>query len=197
MVKGGNVDAFGVLDEVLGDYQAFVEGFRSSLIFDYVARQKLSGANMVYMIVKQLACPSPGYFDQHAAWASDCTLIGWIRPYVLELTYTSWRLKPYAEDLGDSGPPFHWDPERRMLLRADLDAGYLHIYGISRSAAEHVLDSFPVVHKSEERDYGEYRTKRLVLEAYDRMAQAIAAGGTGWEPLADPPAGQGPRHPAD
>jgi hypothetical protein len=26
------------------------------------------------------------------------------------------------------------------------------------------------------------------------MAQAIANGGNGWEPLADPPAGQGPRH---
>ena len=51
-----------------------------------------------------------------------------------------------------------------------------------------------MVRKYEERDYGEYRTKRFVVEAYDRMAQAIANGGKGWEPLADPPAGQGPRH---
>ena len=107
------------------------------------------------------------------------------------------EVKPYAEDMGDDGPPFHWDPKRRALLRADLDAGFLHVYGLNRTEAEHVLDSFNVVRKYEERDYGEYRTKRLVLEAYDRMAQAIANGGEGWEPLADPPAGLGPRHAAE
>jgi len=166
----------------------------SSLVCDYIARQKLSGANMVYMIVKQLACPNPDYFDHQTPWKSNCTLIQWVRPYVLELAYTSWRLKPYAEDLGDDGSPFHWDPERRGLLRADMDACFLHIYGLDRLDAEHVLDSFPVVRKVEERDFGEYRTKRLVLEAYARMTQAIANGGNGWEPLADPPAGEGPRH---
>ena len=104
------------------------------------------------------------------------------------------RLELSAEDLGDSGPPVHWDTERRALLRADLDAGFLHVYGLNRVEAEHVLDSFNVVRKYEERDYGEYRTKSLVLEAYDRMTEAIAGGGKGWEPLADPPAGAGPRH---
>ena len=151
---------------------------------------------MSYFIVKQLACPTPDTFDQPTAWQQGLTLAEWVRPYVLELSYTSWRLKPYAEDLGDDGPPFHWDPERRALLRADLDAGFLHVYGLDRDEAEHVLDSFPVVRKYEERDFGEYRTKRLVLEAYDRMAHAIANGGKGWKPLADPPAGSGPRHAA-
>ena len=72
----------------------------------------------------------------------------------------------------------------------------LHVYGLNRTEAEHVVDSFSVVRKYEERDYGEYRTKRLVLEAYDRMAMAAARGGAGWEPLAMVPAGWGPRHPA-
>jgi hypothetical protein len=71
----------------------------------------------------------------------------------------------------------------------------LHVYGLSRDEAEHVLDSFPIVRKYDERDFGEFRTKRLVLEAYDRMAEAIANGGKGWKPLAYPPAGHGPRHP--
>ena len=35
-----------------------------------------------------------------------------------------------------------------------------------------------VVRKYDERDYGEYRTRRLVLDAYDRMASAIANGGS-------------------
>jgi hypothetical protein len=104
-------------------------------------------------------------------------------------------LQPYAQDLGDNGPPFRWDPECRALLRADLDAAFLHVYGLNREEAGHLLDSFLVVRKYEERDLGEYRTRRLVLEAYDRMATAIANGGKGWKPLADLPAGQGPRHP--
>jgi len=122
-------------------------------------------------------------------------LSSWVLAHVLELSYTSRRLRPYASDLGDDGPPFHWDPDRRALLRADLDAGFLHIYGLDRVEAEHVLDSFFVTRKYEEKDLGEFRTKRLVLDAYDRMAEAIADGGTGWKPLADPPAGHGPRHP--
>jgi hypothetical protein len=107
-------------------------------------------------------------------------------------------LAPYARETrggAGPGPPFRWDPERRALLRADLDAAFLHVYGLTRVEAEHVLDSFFVVRKYEERDHGEYRTRRLVLEAYDRMASAIAGGGTGWTSLAPVPAGAGPRHP--
>ena len=55
------------------------------------------------------------------------------------------------------------------------------------------MDSFAVVRKYDERDHGEYRTKRLILEIYDAMADA-AARGTTYESKLDPPAGHGPRH---
>lgn len=171
-----------------------LHGLWSSTVFDYIVRQKISGTHLTYNIIKQLACPTPDNFVCPAPWHSNTTLNDWLIPYVLELSYTSWRLQPYAQDLSDDGPPFRWDSERRALLRADLDAAFLHIYGLRRDEAEHVLDSFFVVRKYEERDFGEYRTRRLVLQAYDRMAAAIANGGAGWKPLADPPAGQGPRH---
>jgi len=149
---------------------------------------------MTYFIVKQLACPTPTTFEAPTAWQADISLAEWVKPYVLELSYTSWRLQPYAAEMSDEGAPFHWDPERRALLRADLEAAFLHVYGLTRVEGVHVLDSFPVVRKYEERDLGEYRTRRLVLEAYDRMTAATARGGHGWTPLADIPAGQGPRH---
>jgi hypothetical protein len=168
----------------------------SSLVFDYVARQKVSGIHMTYSVVKQFVCPPRAVFEQPTPWVLAKSLAAWLRPYVLELSYTSWRLKPYATDLGDDGPPFHWDPERRAHLRADLDACFLHVYGLRRGEAEHVLDSFFVVRKYEERDFGEFRTRRLVLDSYDRMAEGIANGGKGWKSLADIPAGQGPRHSA-
>ena len=151
-------------------------------------------AHMKYFIVKQIACPTPNAFARAASWQSDRTFAEWVIPYVLELSYTSWRLQPYAQEMGDNGPPFRWDPDRRSLLRADLDAAMLHVYGLTRAEAEHVLDSFPVVRKYEERDHGEYRTRRLVLEAYDRMATATSRSGSGWTSVAGLPAGKGPRH---
>lgn len=168
----------------------------SSIAFDYVARQKISGSGMTYFIAKQIACPTPDSFTQPTGWQADRTLAQWVTPYVLELSYTSWRLQPYAREMGDNGPPFRWDAGRRSLLRADLDAAMLHVYGLTRSEAEHVLDSFFLIRKYEERDHGEYRTRRLILEAYDRMTAASNGGGSGWAPLAGQPAGQGPRHPA-
>ena len=75
----------------------------------------------------------------------------------------------------------------------------LHVYGLTRPEAEHVLDSFPVLRKYEEAPpekggYGEFRTKRMVLEFYDQMADA-ARTGVPWSSPLDPPPGSGPRHP--
>lgn len=188
----GNSFFLAVLENA--DHGPLLHATWSTLVFDYLARQKISGSNVNQFVVKQLASPTPQIFDTKAPWQANALLANWVRPYVLELSYTSRHLRAYAEDLGDDGPPFRWEPERRTLLRADLDGGFFHIYGLDRSEAEHVLDSFFVTRKYEEKDLGEFRTKRLVLKAYDRMAEAIANGGKGWKPLADIPAGQGPRH---
>jgi hypothetical protein len=172
----------------------------SSYVFDYLSRQKLSGTSIAMFILKQLACPTPAVLAQPAPWQSSQTLDTWIRPRVLELTYTSHRIAPYANDVlglpddADPGPPFRWIPERRELLRAELDGAMFHIYGLTRPETEHVLDSFSVVRKYEERDHGEFRTKRLVLDRYDAMTHAIDTGDPYRTPL-HPPPGSGPRHP--
>ena len=171
----------------------------SSLVFDYVSRQKLSGTHMKYFVVKQLACPTPSTFQEKVAW-TDATLAEFVRPRVLELTYTSHRMAGYARDVlaqpdaSPVGEPFRWLPDRRTQLMAELDAAMLHVYGLSRTEAEHVTDSFPIVRKNEERDLREYRTKRLVLTAYDALAEAGATGDPFVSPL-NPAPGDGPRHP--
>ncbi|MFZ1991299.1 MAG: hypothetical protein WAW96_16190, partial [Alphaproteobacteria bacterium] len=73
-------------------------------------------------------------------------------------------------------PPFRWQPDRRVLLQAEIDAAVLHLYALNRSQAEWLLDSFKVLQKYEERDVGEYRTKRVVLEIYDEIAAAKQTG---------------------
>jgi len=166
----------------------------SSLVFDFISRQKSGGAHMNYFTTKQLACPSPMSFDDRPTWCRT-SLDSFLRPSVAELTYTSYRLKAFAVDVlrGDPGPPYRWLPGRRDQLKAELDAAMMHLYGLDRDDTEHVLDSFFVVRKYEERDHGEFRTKRLVLAAYDAMTQAAQTGVPFVSPL-DPPPGHGPRH---
>ena len=100
----------------------------------------------------------------------------WLLPRVLELTYTAWDLEPFARDVGYDGPPFRWDPERRFLLRCELDAAFFHLYGLSRDDTDYVMDTFPIVRKNDEKAHGEYRTKRVILEIYDAMAEAARTG---------------------
>jgi hypothetical protein len=91
----------------------------------------------------------------------------------LELIYTAWDLEPFAKDCGYDGPPFRWDEERRFLLRSELDAAYFHLYGIGRDDVDYIMETFPIVKRKDEKEYGEYRTKRVILKIYDEMLRAI------------------------
>ncbi len=108
-------------------------------------------------------------------------------PRILELTYTAWDLEPFAHDVGYDWPPFRWDPERRFLLRCELDAAFFHLNGLSRDDTDYVMDTFPIVRKHDEKAHGEYRTKRVILEIYDAMAEA-ARTATSYQTRLDPPA---------
>ena len=74
--------------------------------------------------------------------------------------------------LGYVGEPFSWDEEERRHLRARLDALYFHLYGLSRTDAEYVLNTFPIVRREDEAAFGKYRTRDMTL-AY---MNALAAG---------------------
>ncbi len=107
-------------------------------------------------------------------------------------------------------PPFGWDEDRRARVRAELDAYYAKLYGLSRKQLRYILDpkdltereletlvandweevqdpldeaayreraekstfpsqTFTALKNKELREYGEYRTRRLVLEAWERL----------------------------
>ena len=143
----------------------------SALPFDYVARQKIGRLHFNFFIVKQLPVLPPETYREPGR--------ALILPRVLELTYTAEDMRPFAQDLGYDGPPFRWDPERRALLRAELDAYYAYLYCLTRRELEYILDpsavmgedypseTFRVLKEKETKLYGEYRTRRLVLEAWD------------------------------
>ena len=158
----------------------------SSMPFDYCARQKIGGVSLKYFTMRQLPALGPETYSAPAPWAPSMRTRDWLLARVLELTYTAWNLKPFAEDCGDDGPPFLWDPDRRFRLRCEIDAAFFRLYGVSRDDADYVLDTFPVIARSETREHGEYRTKLTVLAIYDALA-AAAAGGAPYESPLGPP----------
>ena len=78
-------------------------------------------------------------------------------------------------------PPFIWNEDRRAQIRAELDAYYAKLYGLTRDELRYILDpadvygpdfpseTFRVLKNNEIKKYGEYRTQRLVLEAWDAL----------------------------
>jgi hypothetical protein len=145
----------------------------ASLCFDFVVRRKVGGVNINFFHVRQFPILPPTFYTEPR--------LAFLTPKVLELTYTSHSLAPFARDLGYDGPPFAWDEDRRATLRADLDAFYARAYGLSRDDLRYILDpaevmgedypseTFRVLKNKELTKYGEYRTQRLVLAAWDRM----------------------------
>jgi hypothetical protein len=163
-----------------------------SLVLDYVARQKVGWTSLTYFYMKQFAVLLPSAYKPID--------LDFIVPRALELTYTSHSMASFARDLGYEGPPFAWDDVRRAILRAELDAWYARAYGLTRDELRYILDptdvkgadypseTFRVLKNNEIRRFGEYRTARLVLAAWDAMkcsdlgqpsssCQALSAGG--------------------
>lgn len=158
-----------------------------SFVVDYVARQKIGGVHLTYHIFKQLPMMPPDRFLLQCRWGKSAqTVESWILPRMLELTYTAWDLQPFAQDCGYNGAPFKWDEERRFLLRSELDAAYFHLYGIDRDDVDYIMETFPIVKRKDEAKYGEYRTKRVIVEMYDEMKEAMESG-KGYQTWLDPP----------
>jgi hypothetical protein len=78
--------------------------------------------------------------------------------------------------------------ERRFLLRCELDAAYFHLYGIERDDVDYIMETFPIVKRKDEQKYGEYRTKRVILEMFDEMKRAMETGEAYWTCLEPGPA---------
>jgi hypothetical protein len=262
----------------------------SSLVLDFVTRQKIGGTSLGLFILRQLPVLPP------AAYTSED--LRFIVPRVLELTYTAWDMQPFADDVWQEADealraairtqweanrreangewrvasgreasseqrvasseqgasseqrvassdqplatrhsplansatrhsplansatrhsplaseplaPFIWNAARRAQIRAELDAYYARLYGLTRKQLRYILDpadltereledildpwedvadpldpaayakrmeqstfpgeTFRVLKEKEIRQFGEYRTRRLVLEAWARL----------------------------
>lgn len=140
----------------------------SSLVFDFVARRKIGNTDMCNFHFKQLpVIPPSSYTDEE-------------RAFVIE---TSKKLLGTTRKMAEilSCPVTIWNDDERAVLIARLDAFYAMKYGLDRQDLEFILDpeavmgkgyptqTFPQVKANDIRQYGEYRTQRLVLEAWDEL----------------------------
>src|SRR5262249_20100915 len=76
----------------------------------------------------------------------------------------------------------------RLLLCCELDATFFHLYGINRRDATWILRSFPIVKRKDIQRHGRLRTKRMILEVYDKMKRVMESGETYQTSLDPPPA---------
>lgn len=173
-----------------------------SLELDVIARMKLGGTNLTYGYFRQFPVLPPSAYHEAA--------LSFIVPRVMALTYTANDMTEWAKALWtDSTPamrqkmlelngknrkfsqensgstlacgPYIYDDIKRAILRAELDAYFARLYGLTRTELQYILDphsvmgedypseTFRVLKDNEIAKYGEYRTQRLVLEAWDRM----------------------------
>lgn len=184
------------------DKKALLLANMNSIPFDYIVRLKLGGTNMSYGYAKQFSAISPNAYTKND--------ISYIVPRVMALTYTANDMTEWAKALwNDSTPamrqkmlelngknrkfsqensgstlacgPYIYDDAKRSVLKAELDAYFARLYGLTRTELQYILDphsvmgedypseTFRVLKDNEIAKYGEYRTQRLVLEAWDRM----------------------------
>jgi len=166
----------------------------NTLAFDFVVRQKLSGLNMLFYLVKQFPFPRISTFQEPAPWDANRTLHDWVSERVNELTYTSFDAPCISNDSpSELQSPFIWDETRRQHIQIELDAAFFVLFGLSHEEVSHVLDSFPIVRSQDEANHGEFLTKRLVLESFDAMLWAVTTG-TPYTSPTTPIPGQGERH---
>ena len=107
---------------------------------------------------------------QPSRWDDD-------RRYLLrcELDAAIFHLCLPAEKDGAWRPAFRFDgcardetPDQLVALQGR--------FSTPRDAVAYIMHTFPIVHRKDYTQYREYRTKRTVIEIYDRMQKSVASG---------------------
>lgn len=179
---------------------AYFPAMLSSFACDYFARLKIGGMNFNFYLARQMAVLPPEVFRRPTPWDKSISFADWLRPRILELTFTSLDMRPWAADLGYYGEPFAWDEERRFQLRAELDAAFFHLYlpagpagtwlGCEKESEAHhrvlvaafptpadavayIMESFVIRKRKDEQKHGQYRTKERILDIYHNMLKKL------------------------
>ena len=146
----------------------------NSILFDYLSRQKVHSTHLSWYLLDQLPVIPPAAYARQFGPKSAADVV---KAAVLELTYTAHDMAPFARDMGHVNaagevlPPFVWNEERRLHLRAKLDALYFILYGVfdpadpeqGRDDIRYIYSTFPIVERQDMAAHGSYRSRDLAL----------------------------------
>lgn len=141
----------------------------NTLVLDYVARQKVGGTHLKYHVFKQLAVLRPAAYEDFSRIGISVPVLSLVLEIMNRLFSNSAVIQPAPLSKQIALPWLTGNTTDRRELRALLDAIYFHLYGIRRADVEFILDQFPVLRRNEEKTYGDFLTKRLVLQFYDKV----------------------------
>ena len=147
-----------------------LQAMLSSLVADYTVRQKVGGTNLSHFFFKQFPILTPDQIPSTTQWQ--------IVKRVAELCYFNHDMDGWAPELWEemseeqravlpqlgAQQPWIYNPERRAVLQADYILDPEDVCGKGC-----INETFRVLKDNEVRQYGEYRTKRLVLEAWNKF----------------------------
>lgn len=154
-----------------GDQPFTMLALMNSFVCDFLARQKVAGLHLTYSYLKQIPFPTPVTLERPPGWSRSGSAASWLGCRAEYLSRTSERLRSAR-----GGRIYRWDGESRQRVLVEIDAGALHLYGVDRQEVGYIMDTFSTVKRKDIAAHGEYRTKRLILETYDAMAEAIETG---------------------
>lgn len=143
----------------------------NAFVLDFTVRQKIGGVTLNFFIVEQIPVLPPDEYADKRPWTGNRTLRTWISDRVLKLTCTANDMLPLAKEAGFKQGVHKWKSSDRARLRAEIDAAYFHLYGLSRDDVEYILSTFSGTHRRDDLEVGSYRTRDLILECYDGFAK--------------------------
>ncbi|MCS7090234.1 MAG: hypothetical protein NZM03_05950, partial [Limisphaera sp.] len=213
--------------------QAFLLASFNAIPVDYLIRNKMGRQGLDIFYLKQLpVLPPSAYSEADLAFivprVLELVYTAWdLQPFAADLlaelghdtwnrwfphnqvASSEWRAASGSQPISPVPPPFKRDEARRAILRAELDAYYARLYGLTRKQLRYILDpadltprelenildpteevsdpldpagydarckasdfpseTFRVLKEKELRAFGEYRTRRLVLEAWEKL----------------------------
>ena len=141
---------------IASDADDFLQAALTSYALDFVHRQKLGGTNLTFNYMQQLPIPPPAVVNRESVWASG-PIREWIGRRVRHL---------------NDGAPLS---VRRQLL-AELNAAFFHLYGLMRDDVGYIMESFPIVKRTDIMNFGDYRTMLETVEAYDAISESAQSG---------------------
>jgi hypothetical protein len=188
-------------DQVKNIEKLFILSILSSFSMDYIIRNKVTtNVNVFYLytlpiprlqehndyfdaLVRRALCLVNTGEAYKELWDEIAPNIDWSNlntsnaplgyPSKVEFAYygNMWDKSTMIQGKTDTANRF--DIGDREQLRAEIDAIVAHLYGLNRDEMSFILDTFTALSNAETREFGEFRSKRMVLEEMKRLEGCI------------------------